>query len=349
MPSALISPLLVFCAALAAAAGARAEPSYGSEIPPPNVVAQLDQLAPQRPGTVDLYAIVVGGDGMEEVFGREVAQVRRVLEERFDAAGRIVTLVNARNAPEPEATLRSLAYALKAVAAKMDRDEDVLLLHLTTHGGSNHVLVLGHPQLELYGLSPRYLKALIDQSGIRYRVVVVSACYSGAFVQPLANPNALVITAASANRQSFGCGKKSPDHRVLESVLSRSAEADAVIPSCRARRDAHRPRDRAGAGPQAFVSADATRRCGRGTAEEPRAAARERKRALSGRKHLLRRRGLVVRCRSRAHAGNRLRAGALLGVRPSVGELVDAFRAQGRLLCARRDDRAGACRDACRT
>jgi hypothetical protein len=72
------------------------------------------------------------------------------------------------------------------------------------------VLVLDHPQAELYGLSPRYLRALIDQSGVRYRVVVVSACYSGAFVQPLASPDALVITAANANRQSFGCGKKSP-------------------------------------------------------------------------------------------------------------------------------------------
>ena len=210
MPPALIVFLLVFGTAFAAAAAARAEPSYGSEVPPAGVLAQLDRLAPQRPGTVDLYAIVVGGDGMEEVFRREVAQVRRVLEERFDAGGRIVTLVNTRESPEPEATLRSLAYALKRVAEKMDRNEDVLLLHLTTHGGSNHVLVLDHPQIELYGLSPRYLKALIDQSGIRYRVVVVSACYSGAFVPPLASPNALVITAANPSRQSFGCGKKSP-------------------------------------------------------------------------------------------------------------------------------------------
>lgn len=210
MSPALIRFSLFLCAALACAAAAKAGPSYGNDVPPANVIAQLDQLAPQRPGTVDLYAIVVGGDGMEDVFRREVAQVRRVLEERFDASGRIVTLVNTRTSPEPEATLRSLAYALKHVAEKMDRNEDVLLLHLTTHGGSNHVLVLDHPQIELYGLSPRYLKALIDQSGIRYRVVVVSACYSGAFVQPLADPNALVITAANANRQSFGCGKKSP-------------------------------------------------------------------------------------------------------------------------------------------
>ena len=231
MSLALIRFSLFLCAALACAAPAKAGPSYGNDVPPANVIAQLDQLAPQRPGTVDLYAIVVGGDGMEDVFRREVAQVRRVLEERFDASGRIVTLVNTRTAPEPEATLRSLAYALKHVAERMDRNEDVLLLHLTTHGGSNHVLVLDHPQIELYGLSPRYLKALIDQSGIRYRVVVVSACYSGAFVQPLASPNALVITAANANRQSFGCGKKSPITEVSKALYLEALRETRSFPA----------------------------------------------------------------------------------------------------------------------
>ena len=205
-----IALLAAACIPAAVGAQARGKPSYGSEIPPASVVAQIDQLAPERPGTIDLYAILVGGDGAEDVFRREVGQVRRVLEERFDAAGRTVTLVNTRGTPEPEATLHSLAYALKRVAATMNRDEDILFLHLTTHGGSNHVLVLSHGEQELYGLSPAYLKALLDQAAVRYRVVVVSACYSGAFVAPLGGPNSLVITAASSKRQSFGCGKDSP-------------------------------------------------------------------------------------------------------------------------------------------
>ena len=205
----LLHAALCVALLIGAPGGARAELSHGSEVPPAGVVAQLDRLAPQRPGTVDLYAILVGGDGSEDVFRKEVAAVRGVLEDRFDAAGRTVTLVNSKASPEPEATLHSLAYALQRVAAKMNRDEDVLFLHLTTHGGSNHVLVLHHPERELYGLSPQYLKALLDQAGIRFRVVVVSACYSGAFVAPLASPNSLVITAASSTRQSFGCGNDS--------------------------------------------------------------------------------------------------------------------------------------------
>jgi hypothetical protein len=35
--------------------------------------------------------------------------------------------------------------------------------------------------------------------------VVVSSCYSGGFVEPLASPRNLIITASAADRKSFGC------------------------------------------------------------------------------------------------------------------------------------------------
>lgn len=190
-------------------AAAQSGPSPGSEVPPAGVLAQLERLAPQRPGVVDLYAVIVGGDGTEDVFRKEVAEVRKVLEERFDANGRTVTLVNHRSDPEPEATLNAIAYVLKRIGAGMNREEDVLFLHLTTHGASNHVLSLKHPQRELQGLSPKSLRSLLDQAQVRYRVVVVSACYAGGFVAPLAGADTLVITAASSTRQSFGCGNES--------------------------------------------------------------------------------------------------------------------------------------------
>jgi peptidase C13-like protein len=36
-------------------------------------------------------------------------------------------------------------------------------------------------------------------------VVVVSACYSGGYVEPLRDENSIVITAAAPDRTSFGC------------------------------------------------------------------------------------------------------------------------------------------------
>jgi hypothetical protein len=57
-------------------------------------------------------------------------------------------------------------------------------------------------------LSPVLLARILNHAGVRHRVVVISACYSGVFLGPLANDNTLVITAADAHHSSFGCQDK---------------------------------------------------------------------------------------------------------------------------------------------
>jgi hypothetical protein len=200
--------LVLVVLALAAALPARGNPAEGDPRPPYSVRAALDQLAPQRPGTVDLYALVVGGDA-EEVFRREAEAVRRVLDERLGTAGRSLAMVNDLTQAEPEVTLNSLAYALRALARRMDPEEDVLLLHLTSHGLRNSELSLRHPATPLYSLSPLYLRSMLDEAGVRNRVIIVSSCFSGGFVGPLATGDTLVLTAASADRPSYGCGSDS--------------------------------------------------------------------------------------------------------------------------------------------
>ena len=46
---------------------------------------------------------------------------------------------------------------------------------------------------------------MLDESGIRWRIVLVSACYSGGFVEPLKDDHTLIMTAAAYNKKSFGC------------------------------------------------------------------------------------------------------------------------------------------------
>jgi hypothetical protein len=199
--------LLLALALVARAAGGA--PSHGDEALPPAVHAALAQLAPQRPGMIDLYAVIVAGDGEEDVFRREAAAVQRVLDEHLGTKRRSLALVNHRSAPRPEATLKSIEFVLHAVARRMDVAEDILLLHLTSHGGSNHVLVLRHPAGELYGISPQFLRSVLDQTRIRHRVLVISGCYTGGFIPPLATVETMVLTAANAQRQSYGCGNDS--------------------------------------------------------------------------------------------------------------------------------------------
>jgi len=167
----------------------------------------LAALAPGRRGTIDMYLLAIGGDGTQEVFRREVEFVRSMFDQRYGTRGRSVALVNSRNtlAIAPMATVSSIGEALKTIAGRMDRDEDILFLFLTSHGSRNHALTLQQNYLALRDLPAAELAKLVKQSGIRWKVIVVSACYSGGFIEPLKDDSTLIITASRADRSSFGC------------------------------------------------------------------------------------------------------------------------------------------------
>lgn len=174
---------------------------------------RIAALAPQRPGIPDLYVVGMAGDSEEDVFRNEVAYLETLMSRRFDALGRVLALVNHRDslaaAPRPLATLDNLRAALAGVAARMDHEQDVLLLYATMHGTRDHLLYLQlRPYFEDF-VDPQDLRRALDDAGIRNRVVAISACYSGGFVRALRSPDTLVLTAARHNRPSFGCGSAS--------------------------------------------------------------------------------------------------------------------------------------------
>lgn len=171
----------------------------------------LDALAPQRPGVVDLYAVGFAGDASEDVFRNETLYLKTLLGQRFDAAGRVVTLVNhpdnlTEHPYAPLATYDNLYDTLARIGRVMDPQEDVLLLFATTHGTEDHTLYVQVSEDEEDWITPEDLRQALDDAGIRNRVIVLSACYSGGFIPKLKSPDTLVITAARADRPSFGCG-----------------------------------------------------------------------------------------------------------------------------------------------
>jgi hypothetical protein len=178
---------------------------------PERLGAALAGLAPERAGHIDLYAVAFGGDASEDVFRNEAEYVERLFQSRFDARGRTLVLLNNPASVEsrPLASATNLERALLALGAKLDREQDILFLYLTSHGSEDHELYVNQPPLPLDNLTPERLRAALDASGIRWRVLVVSACYSGGYVEALRDPHTLVLTAASADRSSFGCGAAS--------------------------------------------------------------------------------------------------------------------------------------------
>lgn len=168
---------------------------------------QLTKIKVSRPGVIDLYFVGLAADAYQDVFMKEVQSMTKLFDERFDSAGRSLMLINnaATVRAAPIASVTSLGTALKRLSEIMDRNEDVLFLFVTSHGSKESGVEFEFSPLHLEQLAPKRLKELLDQYAIRRRVVVVSACYSGQFVDALKDDDTLVISASAADRNSFGC------------------------------------------------------------------------------------------------------------------------------------------------
>ena len=177
----------------------------------PLLARQLAALKPQRPGIADMYTLTFAPFEGEEVFRRESRMVSEVMARRFDAAGRGLQLIN--HAEEigraPWATPLNLRRAIKGIAGTMDLEEDVLFIHLTSHGADDGELAANFWPLSVQPVTPPDLRRWLDEAGIKHRVISISACFAGNWIAPLAGDDALVMTASDADHTSYGCGKKS--------------------------------------------------------------------------------------------------------------------------------------------
>lgn len=166
----------------------------------------LDRIDPSIPGKSDWYFMGVAGFSDQNVFRSEINKVRELFDVRFGTSGHSLALINNNYTwlDEPIATKTSILRGLKTIGQQMNADEDVLFLTLSSHGDEN-VIQLANPPLAMDNLDATWLREVLDASGIRWRVIVVSACYSGSFIDELASPTTVIITASAADKMSFGC------------------------------------------------------------------------------------------------------------------------------------------------
>ena len=162
-------------------------------------------VEPAPPARV--FFLGFAGFGEERVFAEEIKLAARNVAGRYGSAARTLLLINDRRdlTTLPLATHDNLRYALAELGKRMNPESDVLFLVLSSHGAPNAMIEVSNTGMEPVGLSPTGVEILTRQAGIRNRVIVVSACFSGAFVDPLANDDTIVLTAAAKSRASFGC------------------------------------------------------------------------------------------------------------------------------------------------
>jgi len=163
---------------------------------------------PTSTPAVELFSLVVGGDGKQSVFLREADYVSNLLASRFGAFGQI-TLVNHRDhlIDRPMATRETITRAVQTLAQRTG-PEDLVFIYLTSHGTQEHELVLDQPRLELADLPADELATALAPLKNRDKIVVISACYSGGFIPALKDEKTLIMTASRADRVSFGCSEE---------------------------------------------------------------------------------------------------------------------------------------------
>ena len=197
--------------------GQRGRDAKGGVLPDPLELGLLSQgellnqaleAVPASTPAIELYSLVVAGDGKQSVFLREADYVNDMIASRFGSRGQI-TLVNHRDhlMDRPMATRENLHRAAKTLAERTG-PEDLVFIYLTSHGTQDHELVLDQPRLELADLPADELAAALAPLKNRDKIIVISSCYSGGFIPALKDERTLIMTASRADRVSFGCSEE---------------------------------------------------------------------------------------------------------------------------------------------
>jgi hypothetical protein len=245
-----------------------ADPRYPNPASEPVLAAQqkllddaLSNLDEERSNVTDLYFVGFAGDAREDVFRKDVQAAQRVMDERWGTDGRSIVLINNPRTllESPEATVTNLRETLNEIGATIDPEQDVVMVYLASHGSRQHVLQVALPPLELAPLTAPALRGLLDDAGIKWRIVVVSACYSGGFIEALQDDNTLVLTASAADRMSFGCGNQSDSTFFGEALFQNGlAQSESLLAAFDAAKERIAAREKEGgfkppSNPQIYV------------------------------------------------------------------------------------------------
>jgi len=124
----------------------------------------------------------------------------------------------------------------------------------------------GSPQGINFGpdrrVTPTAMATMVREiCGDRPTVVVVSACFSGVFIDGLSGPNRMVMTAARRDRASFGCGEDAVYPYFDGCVIERLPTATDFIALANATRACVKQREEAegltpASDPQVFIGAN---------------------------------------------------------------------------------------------
>jgi hypothetical protein len=123
-----------------------------------------------------------------------------------------------QDADWPYATTENIAVVLKKVGT-IARPEDKVVVLMSTHGNVD-VLSVNFSTKYYPHVNAKVLNQWLADLRGKPTLLLLSACYSGSFIEPLAGPSRVVLTAAAKDRTSFGCQFHSTNTYFVDALLN---------------------------------------------------------------------------------------------------------------------------------
>lgn len=155
-------------------------------------------------------AVLVSGDDSIENFDNSRLALGSLLQQRGLKAENQQHLSSEFRAAYQEGFIASVAdlSGISRSFAQLNRSAapDGCVFYLSSHGNENQGVLLRRAYERQ--LTPAQLNTALNWGcGNAPTVVLISACYSGQFIKPLHADNRIILTAAAADRPSFGCSE----------------------------------------------------------------------------------------------------------------------------------------------
>jgi hypothetical protein len=184
-------------------------PIPGTDAGPGAPPGALDAGAPPElldagPPSATWHAVLISGDRSITAFDNARETVRDMFIDEGVLEANIIELSRDSSLQTDgvrDTTVENIEQAMLDLAPG---EGDACIVFMTSHGNTTGFSIEGRGYL-----TPTDLDRILDDAcGTRPTVALISACYSGVFVEPVQAPNRIILTAAREDRTSFGCSSE---------------------------------------------------------------------------------------------------------------------------------------------
>lgn len=153
----------------------------------------------------------------DPVFDRDVVTFNRAFAQAYGAPADSALFgftSNRLSDPSPQA----MDAALQNLATQAVDGQDTVVVMMTSHGSPDVLAVKSEPNGGISAIDAQTLSRILAPLAADRQIIILQACFSGSLIDDLRSPNRIILTAAAADRSSFGCNPDSDNTWFIKSL-----------------------------------------------------------------------------------------------------------------------------------